>query len=1031
LNDSNKTVRIGLDIGSVSAKYVALFPPLTNIADKIDKHRIESIDQINHHPEYTLIISKVQPILGDPVGTAFRLLNDFISVCGDRFQIHLHLTGSQAKYIAQQLKVPFINEFKAISRGVVELVPEARTILEIGGDGSRFISVAKDPESDQVSILDYERNGDCAAGTGSFIDQQAVRLQYSIEEIGPLVLQADTSATIAGRCSVFAKSDMVHAQQRGYSPAAILKGLCEAVVRNYKGTVLRNKSLLPKVVFVGGVAANQGVVQAMHDILGLDREKLIIPPHFTHVAALGSALLGDSEPFDPERLKVLGKQETLSGQKSPSSRPLDISRVRYAQKGAADSERAFHDGQLKVYLGIDVGSVSTNLVLLDEDGKIIDEIYTRTEGQPIKVIQREFRRWQKKWAHQVTVIGVGTTGSGRELIGQLVGADVIHDEITAHKTGASFIAETLFDDKVDTIFEIGGQDSKFISIENGIVVDFTMNEACAAGTGSFLEEQAAKMNISIKEEFANLALSSQNPVKMGERCTVFMEKDVTAYLQQGIDKRDITAGLAYAVVHNYLNRVVRGRKIGNNIYFQGGTAYNRAVAAAFASVLQKPIIVPPHNGVMGAIGAALLAKEKMTQFGSQSRFRGFDLTKVEFSIRHIQCKACTNQCDVQEITVEGEKTYWGDKCSERFRKKRKVKQKPVLPDLFAIYQNLLEKDFPSPDGLGVKIGIPRTMYFYDRFPFWRAYFSHLGAELVLTDATNNEIVKKGRELCIAEPCFPIIVAHGHVKEFFDRQIDYIFLPNVINAETEFPETESWYCPWGQTLPLVIKNTLKDAQLREKILAPVVRFRDGIRSVKKSLVPLAKSLGVSARKSDRAVELAYVAQNQFMASLTEAGQQILPLLEEHRHQAIVIVGRPYNVYDFGINLNIPNKLRNDYGINVIPMDFLPLQGIDISDIHENMFWNYGKRILQAAKYVGSRTDLHLIYFTNFKCGPDSYIKHFVRDAVGAPFLVLQFDGHGNDAGMMTRCEAYLESKGMLRESTQTKRINESLLESRLK
>ncbi len=1011
-----KEVRLGLDVGSVYAKLVALVPRGLSVGFE-DKLRASShIERVDSLAACPLVTFKPKKVLGNPQTAAYGLLNEMVSFFPSANLPLLQITGSQGQRVAELLSVPYINEFKAISRGVVAKIPDAHTVLEIGGDGSKYMRVSFDPATEELSILDYQRNGECAAGTGSFIDQQAARLRFEVEDIGPLVLSADATANIAGRCSVFAKSDMVHAQQRGYSPAAIFKGLCEAVVRNYKGTILRNKALEAKIVFIGGVAANLGVVEAMRSILNVEENDFIVPELHNHFGALGCALLPGGVELRMESLARLQKHSAEAQSRSAMSRKLDTSMVRILDGFRPTSSSNSRRYPLDVYLGIDIGSVSTNLVLLDEAGRVLDEIYTRTDGRPVQVVQTELARWNDKWARKINVIGVGTTGSGRELIGELVGADAIYDEITAHKTGASFVAKTLFDERVDTIFEIGGQDSKFISIEDDVVVDFTMNEACAAGTGSFLEEQAAKLGISIENDFARLALSSNNPVQMGERCTVFMEKDVTAYLKQGVPKEDITAGLAFAVVQNYLNRVVRGRKIGKVIYFQGGTAYNRAVAAAFATTLGKPIVVPPHNGVMGAIGAALLAMEKMRQTQSPSRFRGFDLSQVDFTMRHIACKACSNQCDVQECTVEGEKTYWGDKCSERFRKKRKVPQQPVIPDLIGLYQDLLLQDTPGPDGLGIRIGIPRTMYFYDRFPFWRAYFSALGAEIALSSPTQRPLIAKGRELCIAEPCFPIIAAHGHVIDLFEQKSDFIFVPNAINAETEDSATESWYCPWGQTLPLVLKNTLLDQQQREQILAPVIRFRDGKEAVKEALLPMAKRLGVTRKTNDRAVELAYAMQQSFKAQVKEMGRQALDALAINNQSGIVLLGRPYNVYDSGLNLNVPGKLRQQYGINIIPMDFLPADHLDISAIHENMFWNYGRRILQAAGFVGQNRHLHVIYVTNFKCGPDSYIKHFVRQATGAPFLTLQFDDHSNDAGVMTRCEAYLESKGLLDSST---------------
>ena len=349
---------------------------------------------------------------------------------------------------------------------------------------------------------------------------------------------------------------------------------------------------------------------------------------------------------------------------------------------------------------------------------------------------------------------MGTTGSGRELIGELIGADTINDEITAHKTGATFIGRKLIDRVPDTIFEIGGQDSKFISLQDGVVVDFAMNEACAAGTGSFLEEQAEKLGINIIGEFAELALSSEAPVRLGERCTVFMERDVNSYLQRGADKKDLVAGLAYSIAYNYLNRLVGRRHIGDTIYFQGGTAYNDSVAAAFSMILDKEIIVPPHNGVVGAIGVALLAREKMSATQAPSRFRGWDLEQVDYTIREFTCKGCTNECDIRQFTIGDEKTYWGDKCSDRYRKRAKVDKEPVIRDLVEFrnalcYSYVTEAEDTSAllrSGTGAPrgtIGIPRAMYTYDRLPFWATFFKACGFDVMLSRPDRQEDPRAG------------------------------------------------------------------------------------------------------------------------------------------------------------------------------------------------------------------------------------------------------------------------------------------------
>ncbi|MBN2355362.1 hypothetical protein JXO59_04575, partial [candidate division KSB1 bacterium] len=915
---NEKYISAGLDIGSVQAKMIVRLT---------DGHKLEYPPGLPLHLLSTqsgdTIYGMSESVFGEPLKVTERMLKMLLEFKPGA-AVQLQLTGIHAKLIAEALNVPYINEFKAIARGVVEWVPETKTILELGGDGSRFIHIQHDLSNRQVSILDYGRNGDCAAGTGSFIDQQAGRLRFAVENIGELVMTAKNTANIAGRCSVFAKTDMVHAQQRGYSPAAIFKGLCHAVVRNYKATVLRGKILHPPVVFVGGVAANLGVVKAMEEILGLEAGQLIVPDHHLYAAALGCACLPNGDPLSGmvlDRLKIL---QTTNKVYATRSQKLETSLVQFV---TSDIKKKSSDQKvLETYMGIDVGSVSTNLVLLDGAGNVVDEIYTRTDGRPVEVVQRELRRWQEKYADRIHVLGVGTTGSGREMIGELVGADTVTDEITAHKTGAGHIAQQIKGDPVDTIFEIGGQDSKYISIQDGVVVDFTMNEACAAGTGSFLEEQASKMGISIVNEFSELAFQSQTPVQMGERCTVFMEKDVSAYLQKGIARKDITAGLAFAVVQNYLNRVVRGRKIGSIIYFQGGTAYNHSVAAAFAATLGKRIIVPPHCGVMGAIGVALLAKSKIESNPKSSRFHGFDLDRVQFKVRHFTCKGCSNQCDMQEVTVNGEKTYWGDKCSERYRKKRSGGRRATIPNLIDFYQKRLEETLPGPDGLGIKIGIPRTMTHYDRYPFWRTYFSQLGAEICLSKPTNRLTVSKGREVCITEPCFPIIASYGHVVELLQGDVDYVFVPNLINAETNLPEKESWYCPWGQTLPLVIKNTLYESPWCDRLLTPVVRFRDDQEKVAKALWTVAEKMGVRKKRHRHALRMAFEAQRAFNHIIKEAGKRALDTLSEKKLQAVVILGRPYNVYDPGLNLNVPRKLQQHYGINVIPLEFLPIDDI---------------------------------------------------------------------------------------------------------
>ncbi len=1037
---------VGIDVGAVSATAALLISQPGD--DVINTDNIAGFALLRTVDDGArLYISEYRRTRGKPIAAATFFLEKIIDSLGVDSIDGVALTGSGAKATAAKLETSVVNEFRAIATGLAVLDIEARTVFEMGGEGSKFLSLDHNDEGG-YGIVDYSTNGDCAAGTGSFIDQQAGRLQYKVEDIGDICLNAERVAQVAGRCSVFAKSDMIHAQQKGYSPAEVLRGLCTAVARNFRTAVVRSHPVEAPVVFIGGVTANSAVVAAMADTFNMDKSSLTVPDVVhAHVPAIGAAIFASQQDCGTNlsHMSDLRASSDSEHGEFPTAEPLKMDNVLLLRDKALPFE-AHGDGRIDTYMGIDVGSVSTNVVAIDVNGRVIEEIYTRTQGRPIEVVAGALREIESTWGGKLNICGVGTTGSGRELVGELIGADSINDEITAHKTGATFIGKTLLNGRVpDTIFEIGGQDSKYISLQDGVVVDFTMNEACAAGTGSFLEERAEELDIAIKGEFAELALSSKAPIRLGERCTVFMERDVNSYMQRGAEKPDLVAGLAYSVVYNYINRVVRGRKIGDCIFFQGGTAYNDATAAAFSKVIGKEIIVPPHNGVMGAIGSALLARDKMKANGqprgklstyaeemeahgatTHSRFRGYDMEKVNYNLREFLCKGCSNACQIQEFDVEGEKTYWGDKCSDRFRKRVKSEKKAVIDNLIEFRSELLMDTSGLPDVAedAPSIGIPMTMFTWQQLPFWRTFFASLGFSTILSDTTNKKIITAGLQTVVAEPCFPIIVAHGHVKNLVEKQADFILMPNILSLETAWTDTEAHLCPWHQTLPFVTRRAPELSQHAPKFISPRIAFREGRKTINRDLVDFmmnfepTASMRLKKGKISDAVFAGFAAQDNFDQAIKRKGKEALDKLAETNEPGIVLVGRAYNVHDAGMNLSAGQKLRDFYGVNVIPLDFFDTQDIDIRDVNDCMYWDLGREILAASKIVAQHDNLHIIYITNFKCGPDSFIKHFVRTASGKPFLSLQFDGHSNDAGMMTRCEAYLDSKGILRPSEQS-------------
>ena len=1012
-------MHIGIDIGSISVKISLVALSSDPLLPEETCNAFLSADPAMLPGEARAYLLSYDRLLGDPNRKVPERLAEWIGRIGAGRIRGVTVTGKSGAHLAQALGFRYENDFRCLVRGVTALHDDVRTIFEMGGENAKVIRLDRAGGDGPVRIRDYDANGDCAAGTGSFIDQQAHRMRLSVEEIGGMVARAGSAARIAGRCSVFAKSDMIHAQQKGYSPEEILKGLCEAVARNFKSSINKGKDPVPRVALVGGLFANQGVVHAVCDSFGFAPEDVVLPWGYAHLGAVGAAMLAADDRTPREKRQgttfFLPAGTSGEGEKAfPSWPPLSTGDVVFLRDRVAAGVPPL-EGRPEVFLGIDVGSVSTNFALLDGEGNLLKEIYVSTQGRPVQVVTDGLLDLREEFGERIRIRGVGTTGSGRELIGELVGADTVQDEITAHKTGSSFISRRFFGQAVDTIFEIGGQDSKFISLENGVVVDFAMNDACAAGTGSFLEEQAERLGIRIKGEFAEMALSSRAPVRMGERCTVFMEQDLNTYLHRGASKVDLVAGLAYSVVINYLNRVVRGRRIGETIYFQGGTAYNDAVAAAFTHVLGKPIIVPPHNGVIGAIGMALLARDKVRATAESTRFRGFDLGMVDYRRREFVCTGCSNICDMQEIRIDGTNTYWGDKCSERYRKSARTGVKPVIEDLPARraewFESLLGGETKGPRGT---VGVPRAMYFYERFPFWKTFLTRLGFGVKVSPRTDKAIAREGLEKTVAEPCYPIQVAHGHVAALLRDGIDFLFVPNVVNAETTHTHTESHFCPWGQTLPFVLASVPGwEKELRQKLLSPTVRFRDEERLVVEDLFECFGPLGVSRREVREAIREGWKEQHRFNNFLLDRGAVAVSEVEKAGAHAVILIGRSYNLYDRDVNLNVPGKLRDQYGANVIPIDFLPVDGIDIREIHDNMFWNYGRKIIAAARWCRNRPKFHIIYITNFKCGPDSFIRHFIRKASCSSSLSLQFDGHGNDAGYMTRCEAYLDSKGVLR------------------
>jgi predicted CoA-substrate-specific enzyme activase len=943
---------------------------------------------------------------GEPLETSYAVLDDVVGKYGASSIRLVGATGSGGKLIAPLLGATFVNEVIAQSKATEHFHPDVRTVIEMGGQDAKLILLDREQSSGKVRIEDFEMNSVCAAGTGSFLDQQATRMGLTIEEMGELALRSKHPPRVAGRCSVFAKSDMIHLQQVATPDYDIVAGLCYAVARNFKATIGKGKEFTKPVAFQGGVAANPAVRKAFVDVLELKGNEFVVPKHFASMGAIGAVLYAVDKQKSAAAFRGLDALADYirSGREKGASLARLHRPDNHPSENVTSTGYRFPDhGRVDVYLGLDIGSTSTNVVLLDRERKLVSRSYLRTAGRPLEAVRQGLADAAAECGDRVNVIGVGSTGSGRYLIGDFVGADVVRNEITAQATAAVAI-----DPEVDTIFEIGGQDSKYISLDSGVVVDFEMNKVCAAGTGSFLEEQAERLGISIKGQFSDMAIGCGAPASMGERCTVFIESDMVHHQQSGVEKDGLVSGLAYSIVYNYLNRVVGDRRVGNKIFFQGGTAANLAVVSAFEKVTGKKITVPENHDVTGAIGVAILAMSEMAP-GVATAFKGFDLSKRKYSLESFECRDCSNICEIRKVVMEGEDPlYYGGRC-EKYDVKLAAARKSDLPDLYKERERLLYSAYRGKADKGApEIGVPRVLMMHELYPFWKAFFTELGFRMAMSSPTNKQIIKEGVEKIVSETCFPVKVAHGHIKELVDRGVKKIFLPSVINMRpAKDGQTFTVLCPYVQSLPYMSRAAFDYKAMGVDVLSPVIHFNQSEAGIKKEFLAFGKTLGKGKADVTRALDAAFKAQDEFKESLLARGREVLSGLKQDS-TAVVIVGRAYNTADPGINLEIPQKLR-DLKTLAIPYDMLPLDDLVDDELAEQMYWKSGQRILAAAHLVRNDARLYALYITNFGCGPDSFITHFFKvDSKGKPFLQLEIDEHSADAGAITRCEAFLDS-----------------------
>lgn len=917
---------LGMDIGTSTVKLVLL-----------KNQEIEKQWMAVHHGNPFVCLKKGLSTLELAMDTPF-------SLC---------VTGSNTEALLEQdSAIPSLGDIPAIVEGVRWIIPQVGSVIEIGSQGARFITDLQS-RAPQFSVNEH-----CAGGTGSFFEDQMSRVGCRLGDYSSLVEQAQSVPRLSGRCAVFAKTDIIHRQQEGAATPDILLGLCYAMIRNYKATIVRRLPVCKPVVFCGGVTCNTGVIRAIREVFGLTEEELIVPEFARYEAALGAALKA-SGSFTLRQLndsldRTLTTHHTVGTLPKLELRPGTSLAEPNATKIIPESGCA---------LGIDIGSTSTDLVLVGADGELVDFQYLRTAGDPEGAVRKGLASIRQRFG-DIRFTAVGVTGSGRERIGKRIGADAVRDEITAQAKGAAHWVP-----EVDTVFEIGGQDSKYISIRDGEVVDFQMNKICAAGTGSFVEEQAVRMGIPLAE-FGPLALSAEHPAALGERCTVFIETAIASAAAEGVSQAEIAAGLCHSIVQNYLHKVVGSKPVGQHIVLQGGVDYNSGIVAAFQSAYGDRVQVSPCFSISGAYGVALLAQEAVGDAPSQ--FVGFDSPA--------QAADDSRSAEIQK-NIDFYKQ--ADKLLlEGYTGKRNPRKKTV--------------------------GVPFALMIHKFFPMANAFFTSLGFNVVLTDPTSEETIRLAQQTAQGETCYPVKLIYGHMQQLIDQKVDYIFLPTIHTMKHEKSRVKHNYgCVYMQTAAASIAKALDIESKGITLLSPVFDLDFGQEAMASAMLGLSKILGIQKPFCAKALLSGAMAVRRHTAAVEKQGKALLATLRPD-DKVLVLITRNYGVSDPILNMGIPELLL-ERGYKVITLSHLPGHALDISDEYDNLYYPFGQHILSGAKLIAHHPNLYAVYLTNHGCGPDTMLSHLFKQEMGdKPYLQIEVDEHFSNVGVITRIEAFLNS-----------------------
>ena len=981
-------LHVGLDVGSTTVKIVVMDEKLETIYRDYQRH------------------------FSDTKNTVCNVLENLAQMYPNA-TFTIALTGSGAMSASKFLDLPFIQEVVSCKRSVEKYIPQTDVVIELGGEDAKIIYFDKS--------IEQRMNGTCAGGTGAFIDQMASLLHTDPTGLNELAKNHKMIYPIASRCGVFAKTDIQPLLNEGAAKEDIAASIFQAVVNQTISGLACGRPIRGKVAFLGGPLNYLSELRNRFiETLHLTDEEIIIPDEAHLLVAKGAALDSvNAHPITVEKLK--SKIEVLRMSHDDTSQPLaplfsidaeyDEFKQRHEKDKVEKADLKTYSGDC--YVGIDAGSTTTKLVLIDSDGKLLYSLYGSNEGNPLQSVIKMLKQLYSEIPEKAVIRYSGVTGYGEKLIQTALNVDLNEIETIAHYTAAK-----KFMPNVTSIVDIGGQDMKYIKMKNGSIDNIMLNEACSSGCGSFIETFAKSLNISI-QEFVNAAIEARRPVDLGSRCTVFMNSKIKQAQKEGYSVGDISAGLSYSVIKNAIQKVMKVRDVktlGDHIVVQGGTFYNDAVLRAFELIVGKNVVRPDIAGLMGAYGVALLAKEQyeanldMEYVSTITKLDALDSLKIDIS--HVRCNGCENHC---LLTINkfsnGSRYISGNRCEKGAGI---VGEKNNLPNLVKYkyerifgYTPLEEKDASR----GV-IGIPRVLNMYEDYPFWFTFLTSLGFRVILSEKSNRKTYEKGMESMPSESvCFPAKLSHGHIIGLINQGIKTIFYPCMPYSRKEYEKADNHYnCPIVISYSEVLKNNVEELKEKNiKFLNPFLPF--DAKNLAKTIMELPEFAEYNFTKKEL-LEAAKKAEAEYQKcrdDIHKKGEETVKYIEENNLKGIVLAGRPYHV-DPEVNHGI-DTLITSLGLCVLTEDSIanlteakrPLRVVDQ--------WMFHARLYAAADYVGKHDNLELVQLNSFGCGVDAVTTDQVEEILtsfGKMYTLIKIDEINNLGAVRIRIRSLLAS-----------------------